>query len=194
MSNTTTYPWYDIVESVTPLTQGDLLPKCPLYKPIAAQTDEEETAEPSLEASISAEEVTHDVVIMTQACDLEQRKVDLVLVCPFCSLEDFADKNSYFKGDKGKEALRRAYFPGNHLLNKCDKGDYQNKFLVVDFYQVFAVPLDFLESFASKICQRVRLLPPYREHLSQAFARFFMRIGLPLDIPQFHKKAKLPPS
>jgi hypothetical protein len=24
----------------------------------------------------------------------------------------------------------------------------------------------------------LRLLPPYREHLSQAFARFFMRVGL----------------
>jgi len=24
--------------------------------------------------------------------------------------------------------------------------------------------------------------PPYREHLSQAFARFFMRVGLPIPI------------
>ena len=40
----------------------------------------------------------------------------------------------------------------------------------------------------------VTLLPPYREHLSQAFARFFMRVGLPLDIAPFHKKFELPPS
>jgi hypothetical protein len=25
----------------------------------------------------------------------------------------------------------------------------------------------------------------YREHLSQAFARFFMRVGLPIDIQKF---------
>ena len=31
----------------------------------------------------------------------------------------------------------------------------------------------------------LRLLPPYGEHLSQAFARFFMRVGLPVDIPPF---------
>jgi hypothetical protein len=31
---------------------------------------------------------------------------------------------------------------------------------------------------------RLRLLPPYREHLSQAFARYFMRVGLPQDIPR----------
>ena len=30
---------------------------------------------------------------------------------------------------------------------------------------------------------RLRLNPPYREHLAQAFARFFMRVGLPVDIP-----------
>jgi len=32
---------------------------------------------------------------------------------------------------------------------------------------------------------RLRLLPPDREHLAQAFARFFMRAGLPIDIPEF---------
>ena len=26
---------------------------------------------------------------------------------------------------------------------------------------------------------------PYREHLAQAFARYFMRVGLPVDIPAF---------
>lgn len=29
----------------------------------------------------------------------------------------------------------------------------------------------------------LRLHPPYREHLSQAFARFFLRVGLAGDIP-----------
>jgi hypothetical protein len=29
---------------------------------------------------------------------------------------------------------------------------------------------------------RPQLLPPYREHLSQAFARFFMRVGLPTPV------------
>jgi len=44
---------------------------------------------------------------------------------------------------------------------------------------------DFLINFAKQKDQRLRLLPPYREHLSQAFARFFMRVGLPSDIPPF---------
>ncbi len=44
---------------------------------------------------------------------------------------------------------------------------------------------DFLESLLKQRGQpRLRLLPPYREHLSQAFARFFMRVGLPVQVAQ----------
>jgi hypothetical protein len=48
---------------------------------------------------------------------------------------------------------------------------------------VYSVPRGFLESLLNQRMQsRLRLLPPYREHLSQAFARFFMRVGLPVPI------------
>ena len=54
---------------------------------------------------------------------------------------------------------------------------------VVDFHEVFSLPVHFLELWLSRGGnRRLRLLPPYREHLSQAFARFFMRVGLPVDI------------
>jgi hypothetical protein len=45
-----------------------------------------------------------------------------------------------------------------------------------------------VREFAHQMGDRLRLLPPYREHLSQAFARLFMRVGLPADIPPFGKK------
>jgi len=43
----------------------------------------------------------------------------------------------------------------------------------------------FIKLHLRKQGNRLRLLPPYREHLAQAFARFFMRVGLPADIPKF---------
>jgi len=49
---------------------------------------------------------------------------------------------------------------------------------------VFSLPVRFVRKKAAD-GRRLRLLPPYREHLSQAFARFFMRVGLPVDIPAF---------
>ena len=56
---------------------------------------------------------------------------------------------------------------------------------MVDFRNVYGVPFGFLEELSASRGERLRLLPPYREHLSQAFARFFMRVGLPTDIPSF---------
>jgi len=54
---------------------------------------------------------------------------------------------------------------------------------LVDFHEIFTVPRAFLESLIKQRGKiRFRLLPPYREHLSQAFARFFMRVGLPIPI------------
>ena len=42
--------------------------------------------------------------------------------------------------------------------------------------------MSYLKAFTITQAHRLRLLPPYREHLSQAFARYFMRVGLPVDI------------
>lgn len=54
---------------------------------------------------------------------------------------------------------------------------------IVDFHGVYTAPREFLESWNRRRAQpRLRLLSPYREHLSQAFARFFMRVGLPVAI------------
>jgi len=74
---------------------------------------------------------------------------------------------------------------GFHVLNKCDLEGFRRDFRVVDFRRVHSLPLDFVRNMAIQSGDRIRLLPPYREHLSQAFARFFMRVGLPVDIPEF---------
>jgi hypothetical protein len=54
---------------------------------------------------------------------------------------------------------------------------------IVDFHMIYTVPRDFLESLLQHRGKpRLRLVPPYREHLSQAFDRFFMRVGLPAPL------------
>ena len=57
-------------------------------------------------------------------------------------------------------------------------GDYQ----VVDFRNVYGIQFEYLKDICKELPQRIRLLPPYREHLSQSFARYFMRVGLPQEI------------
>lgn len=83
------------------------------------------------------------------------------------------------------EEARRGQLPAFHALNECKLPNAGREFRVVDFRRIYALPLDFTREFAMKTPDRIRLLPPYREHLSQAFARFFMRVGLPTDIPPF---------
>ena len=71
------------------------------------------------------------------------------------------------------------------LLAECRLPGLTRDLRVVDFRRLYSLPLTFVRQVAARGGDRLRLLPPYREHLSQAFARYFMRVGLPQDIPPF---------
>jgi hypothetical protein len=71
------------------------------------------------------------------------------------------------------------------MLAACDLEGFQREIQIVDFRTVFSVPFQFITEMARRQSRRLRLQSPYREHLSQAFARFFMRVGLPADIKPF---------
>lgn len=170
------FPWYRIVAHPDKLEQGDMIRRCPIVIPPTALS-------PNAKVDVHVEE--YDVVVMSQSCDLQNGKLSIVLVCPFYQLGEFAAKNAQYGYPKAKEALRQGYYPGYHLLNRCEVAGFGTDFLVVDFRSAFGVAVSFLGSFAKQQVSCMRLLPPYREHLSQAFARFFMRVGLPVNIPQF---------
>ena len=166
------YPWYEVADD-DKIMQGDFIPECPIIIPPSEISEEEE-----FDVTIR----NYDVIIMSQSCDIEYNKIDLVLLCPVWPLEE-VEKTDFMKSSKGKEELRRGNVTGYHLLNNCELKDFITGYRVVDFRNVYSVPLDFIKEFNKS--KRLRLLPPYREHLSQAFARFFMRVGLPVDIPPF---------
>ena len=69
--------------------------------------------------------------------------------------------------------------PALHLIEKCDAKAFSFEKQVVDFRAIYTLPKDFVLAFAKTQKVRTRLLSPYKEHLSQAFARYFMRVGLP---------------
>lgn len=167
------YPWYKVVDG-DELFQGDILDSCELVAPTS-----------KTENGKDVEVVEYDVIIMSQSCDLVQKKLELVLVCPIWALSEFEDKNPAYKNARMKESLRRGYLPGYHLLNKCEIEGFEKEYMVVDFRSVYSVSFDYIIELTLNQGRRLRLLSPYREHLSQAFARFFMRVGLPVDIPPF---------
>lgn len=176
------YPWYRIIEGGG-LLQGDFLDRCPVLVPKDPLSLTKRGDNQPLDARV----LEYDVVVMSQSCDLEQEKVDVVLVCPHWSLDEFGKAHDYFKSTAGKEELRRGNVPGYHLLAPSEIEGWKRGIRVVDFRTVFALPFAFLKQFVVENPSRLRLLPPYREHLSQAFARFFMRVGLPAEIPPFKR-------
>ena len=163
------YPWYSAV-SGSDLEQGDIVLSC-------ARVDVQE------DGSILRRE--SDVVILSHSCDLAHDKLDSVQVCPIVDLETLALHMPFFQSRKGREEMRRGHIPGYHLLNRCEFTGHEMDFGVCDFRSVFGVHKATLVSQVESMPSRLRMMPPYREHMAQAFARFFMRVGLPIDIPSF---------
>ena len=162
------YPWYQLVEG-DELEQGDLFAALPVITP------HRELLFPLPEADLPVEVDQYDVVVMTQSCDLTNDKVEDVILCPHWKLEDAGIPRNRIKEIRSGRVNRYL------LLNSCEMGPGLT-LRVVDFGRIFSVPKTYLRAFARSQTSRLRLLPPYREHLSQAFARFFMRVGLPQDI------------
>ncbi|MBN1189933.1 MAG: hypothetical protein JXA46_09280 [Dehalococcoidales bacterium] len=169
------YDWFEIIRD-NDLQQGDILENVDIY---LALPDEEQSD------NVKSVVETHDVIVLTQSCDITKEVCRNILVCPIWTLSDARQEVSHFRTSRGLEDLRNGRVVGYHILNRCDKTDFRRDFRIITFYRVFELPKNRAIAIASAQSKRLRLLPPYREHLSQAFARFFMRVGLPADIPKF---------
>jgi hypothetical protein len=161
----------------TEILQGDLLHRCAV--PIVGQrfglgdTEEE----------IAVEE--RDLIIITQSCDLASNKAFFAALCQVHRLPDFEQISPHFAQKGEWEKVRRGRVEGLHMLASPEKPDENRMALVVDFRQIFSLPVGYLQRHADALGDRWRLQSPYVEHFSQAFARFFMRVGLPVQIPPF---------
>ena len=178
MAEQMSYPWYSIFHG-NDLEQGDIL--CGFEIPefqraIGADTDEYEVVAKSL-----------DVVIMTQSCDLQHNKARSVVLCPVIPLKDFVSEairrgEEHWKKTEQLDRLRQGNLPGYHLISDYTSADVSLDLSIVDFHELYSASILQVRSFVSTNNPRLRLCPPYKEHLAQSFARFFMRVGLPVDI------------
>jgi hypothetical protein len=178
-----TYDWYAAVGEDTPLEQGDLLTDFPipvLPLELADVTPDQQT-QPNLPANVEF----FDVVVMTQSCDFAKlQDGDDVIMCPRAHYFDLIEEEPKYSFERGGwKKLTDGLFVSAYLMNRCVIPGHEFDYQVVDLGRVFSIPLRVVRRFAERKA-RVRLLPPYREHLAQAFARQFMRVGLPIDIPK----------
>lgn len=180
------HDWYDVTEGGS-ILQGDILRDCPVFAisgapswPLEATTDIEIVAK------------VFDLVVMTQSCDLENDKVEDILLAQLVAWSDAVR----VEVERGNDAVRSRKFrkllvdgnvPGLSLLHRRDASP-SLPWSVVDFHRLFTLPKTFVTRFAVQSGSRLRLRSPYREHLAQGFARYFMRVGLPHDAKAFEQE------
>ncbi|MCP4967989.1 MAG: hypothetical protein GY926_22490 [bacterium] len=171
--------------------QGDLFTNVQIYETSIAEAP---TADKPAKVEVKASLI--DAIIVTQTFDLANTKATEVLIARVLPWKDFAEAQ-YQAGNtsvisKGYiENVRRGYIPPLTILASRDARP-PLPWSIVDFRELTTVPRSLLahhiQQPGSK--QRLRLMPPYKEHFAQAFARYFMRVGLPHDVQQFTTEAK----
>lgn len=172
------YPWYQCVADDS-IEQGDIFESCPVFIP-----PDNLTLDINAPSNATFRWEKRDVIVMSQTCDLVKgrKKLSEILLC---SVWNRSELTGHLATSKGMEDARRGNLPAYHVLAACSLQGQAREIRIADFRQVYSLPVSFLRQLTTKYENHIRLLPPYREHLSQAFARFFMRVGLPVDIPQF---------
>lgn len=174
------YPWFELQEDSTDITQGDIIKGCPV--PILKEFNIIEEGQ-----NVKAEIATIDGIILTQACDIANKKIENIILCAITLKFDF-EKIQRNAGKSEKEIRKnidgiiKGQQNAYHIINDYESDEFSQDYYIINFKDIYSVPVDVAKLVAEKNGKRLRLCPPYREHLSQAFARYFMRVGLPINI------------
>ncbi|MCP6760040.1 MAG: hypothetical protein NHB32_15100 [Fischerella sp. CENA71] len=172
--------WVQVNEPT--LRQGDYLPGCIVPIPVFDPTSYGKNSQIQ-DVQIEVNEL--DLIVLTQSCDLDNKKVSQVVLCAIYPIPEFEENNESFK-KKGKwNEVLSSRIEGLHLLASPTNPENNREALVVNFREIYTLPYEYTLKQATELGSRWRLKSPYLEHLSQAFARLFMRVGLPSSIPRF---------
>lgn len=146
--------WWQSVNG-SALAQGDLLPNCLLPVFVAPQATED---------AQDIDVLTQRLIIVTQSCDLENKKVQFVAICPVHTLVEFAVQNPHFQKAKNWESVRKGPVQAIHMMASPDFPETNTQSLVVDFGHIVSLPIDYLEDHAASLGNRWRLGSPFLEH------------------------------
>ncbi len=179
--------WYSIIQG-RDLMQGDIIKRCPV--PIV------NVPEPFTEVSeVDVEIEILDLIVLSQSCDLDNDKIKNVILAKVGDWEKVHNETlragkTHVKSTNFRRLLVAGDVPNLSLLHKHEDQPTMN-WSLVDFHRLFVLPKKLVSDVAVSAGPRLRLEPPYREHLAQAFARYFMRVGLPHDAKDFIKEGKV---
>ncbi|MDZ7762216.1 MAG: hypothetical protein U5L00_18435 [Desulfovermiculus sp.] len=168
------HEWYTFLKNDDLLHQGEIITDCDVFFPrIEADPSNNE-----MEEFLTKKE---NVIILSHSCDLQNLKktVNQVLLCPFWPISQIEKTNAYLSSTIGKEECRRGMLPCLEMLNEYRGSEWSQEVSVVSFFDVYSLPIDYLQNLVSNRSIRPVLNSPYKEHIAQSFAKCYMRVGFP---------------
>jgi len=174
--------WYvEVAAKVREVTQGELVPGCVLYGwvPDADLSNLDFTKPVTLVSAVGM--FRQDCIVLTQACDLAERKVQAVVLCAAYPISVYrAAWEDKYPGQSFKnhyEAVRNGKIHSLYLLPQHESTTAaQSEVRFVNFADVYTLPLPILEEqVRARHRRRIRLNDVERIRLSRRFAEFFGR-------------------
>lgn len=160
---------YKQISGEDPLAQGDIIGDCPIF----ALTE----SASGIDLKAPATRWEARVIVLTQACDLVQGKVERVLVAVVHSARELVERG-ILKASTIRDQVRRGLVYGWYFLPAVTEPLVMPE-SIVDLHDLHSVSRAVLERLIADGKRVCRIVTPYREHLAQHFAVTYMRIGLP---------------
>lgn len=166
--------WYQRLPSESLPVQGELLWAYPLRE-VVEEAD----------GGLAVEERISDLIVLSQSCDLENQKIDRVLVAPTHRLEAWIQRNPLDL--ERMDDIRQGLDTTLYLLPAWPGGPRADlaEDRVVDLADGWTERRQAIERACATSGPRLALRSPALEHFSQAVARSFMRVGLEPGVPSF---------
>lgn len=158
---------YEAPAPAAPLSQGDILDKCPLVYWTAERDDEGDL-------SVQSASSNERVIVLTQACDLANTKTSKVQVAVVHATETLVG-DGILKPQTIRDQVRRHRVFGWYFLPAGDG----NPEAIVDLHDIHTIPRELLEEQIRQGHRSTTISTPFREHLAQHFATTYSRIALP---------------
>lgn len=160
--------WYEEINVDGEITQGEIILNCPILLP-----NREYDFSKIYEAkNVPTVLYKQDVIVLTQACDLANDPIPENIM--LCRIQDISGTSNTVL--KEINSYRR---PQHHLINKKENGTVKFNYQILDFADIYTVPIASVKEAIKRQEKRVILNSPYREFVSQRFGNYYSRIGLP---------------
>ncbi len=162
--------WYEVLSTEPSLHQCDLLPALPipLLAGLPSPVDLGEEAQgPYVQPEYWG------VMVLTQSCDVENRKVPRVLLARYVEWREI--RASEQQTGKGYRKKLRSGAAVPQMVLPPHGGDPALDWSVVDFRQVVTLDLEYVEAHVASLQRRLRIRPERRQAYVHGFSAWISR-------------------